>query len=107
MNAGDPRQLGPVLRSHLAANAGLGQSLLEMLIAYYRALPQYEPARDVMCTVLVRNYRSHERLLWLPSHLFYGDALIACADQKQTMLPNWSALPGGDGTICFLTVAAH
>ena len=70
---------------------------MERLIAYYRALPKGEPARDVMCTVLVRNYRSHPRLLWLPSHLFYGDALLAHADSAQTRLPQWSQLPGQDG----------
>lgn len=102
LHAGDPRQLGPLLRSPLAANAGLGDSLLERLITYYRAIPQGEPARDVMCTVLVRNYRSHQRLLWLPSHLFYGDALLACADSAQTRLPQWSQLPGSDGVLLYL-----
>lgn len=97
MHAGDPRQLGPLLRSPLAANAGLGESLLERLITHYRAIPEGTPAREVMCTVLVRNYRSHQRLLWLPSHLFYGDALLACADSAQTQLPQWSQLPGSDG----------
>lgn len=89
--AGDPRQLGPVIRSPVAAVAGLEESMLERLIDYYQALPERLPAR-YMCTLLVRNYRSHERLLKLPSDLFYGSALQAAADQKATRAPPWSVL---------------
>ena len=89
--AGDPHQLGPVIRSQVAAAAGLGESMLERLINYYHALPRAAPAR-VMCTLLVRNYRSHVQLLRLPSDLFYGSALVAAADQATTQPPAWSLL---------------
>lgn len=32
--------------------------------------------------MLVRNYRSHRRLLDLPSRLFYQGSLVAAADQR-------------------------
>lgn len=95
--AGDPRQLGAQMRSPVAAAGGLSESLLERLIAYYRGLPTSDPARDILCTVLVCNYRSHAHLLRLPSRMFYGSALVACAPEAETRLPTWSLLPKGDG----------
>lgn len=97
--AGDPRQLGAQMRSPVATAGGLAQSLLERLIAYYRTLPPADPARDVLCTVLVSNYRSHARLLQLPSRMFYGSALRACAPPEQTALPTWSLLGSRDGAL--------
>lgn len=56
--AGDPRQLGPVLRSPLAQKHGLGSSLLERLLTYnalYKKGPDgYNPQ---FITKLLRNYR--------------------------------------------------
>lgn len=97
--AGDPRQLGAQMRSPVATAGGLAESLLERLIAFYRGLPADDPARDVLCTVLVCNYRSHERLLQLPSRMFYGDALRACAPEAQTALPTWSLLANSSGAV--------
>lgn len=58
MLAGDPRQLGPVLRSPLAQKHGLGYSLLERLLTYnnlYKKGPEgYDPQ---FITKLLRNYR--------------------------------------------------
>eukprot|EP00892_Ulva_mutabilis_P007975 jgi/Ulvmu1/554/UM001_0562.1 len=95
--AGDPRQLGAQLRSPVATAGGLAESLLERLIAYYRGLPSSDAARGVLCTVLVCNYRSHEHLLRLPSRMFYGSALRACAPDAETVLPAWSLLSNDDG----------
>jgi hypothetical protein len=97
--AGDPRQLGPVVHSPVAAVAGLEESMLERLIDYYQALPEILPVRS-MCTLLVRNYRSHERLLKLPSDLFYGSALHAAADQEGTRAPPWSVLGTARAFLC-------
>ena len=88
---GDPRQLGPVVRSPIAATGGLGESMLERLIDYYQGLPEAAPGR-ALCTVLVQNYRSHERLLRLPSDLFYGSALVAAAAKELTRAPPWTVL---------------
>lgn len=58
MLAGDPRQLGPVLRSPLTQKHGLGYSMLERLLTYntlYKKGPNgYNPQ---FITKLLRNYR--------------------------------------------------
>lgn len=68
--AGDPRQLGPVLRSPLALKHGLGYSLLERLLAYnslYKKGPNgYDPQ---FITKLLRNYRYHCPLPCSSSHI--------------------------------------
>lgn len=56
--AGDPRQLGPVLRSPLAQKHGLGYSLLERLLTFnalYKKGPDGYNAQFI--TKLLRNYR--------------------------------------------------
>ena len=101
--AGDPKQLGPVVRS-AARDLGLGESLLERLMA----LPPYarDPARFAgpadrgydrrALTKLVRNYRSHPALLELPNRLFYDGDLVACADPAVShSLARWQHLPPG------------
>lgn len=68
--AGDPRQLGPVLRSPLAQKHGLGYSLLERLLTYnslYKKGPNgYDPQ---FITKLLRNYRYPCPLLCRSSHV--------------------------------------
>lgn len=121
--AGDPRQLGPVLRSATAAAAGLGVSLLDSWIHYWHTvLPQLAAAAAAMeqqqqqqgqhqkghistaaevspagpvalCYgMLVDNYRSHKRLLDLPSRLFYNGMLRACAPAAAVAPPHWSEI---------------
>ena len=77
--AGDPWQLGPIVRSTLADQHGLATSLLERLMdlpIYSRTSEGY----DGRCiTKLVMNFRSHPDLLKLPARLFYSDELRAFA----------------------------
>ena len=78
--AGDWKQLGPVVRSRCCDSLGLGKSLLQRL-----ATQPWYTKRDCKYLVkLVRNYRSHEELLHLPSALFYENSLIAAADEATT-----------------------
>jgi len=84
--AGDPKQLGPVIRSVIASKHGLNISLLERLM---ETLGMY--ARDVngqydsrCITKLVKNFRSHPELLTVPKQLFYNNELEACADTALT-----------------------
>jgi helicase MOV-10 len=57
--AGDPRQLGPILRSVHALRHRLHISLLERLMD----LPLYTVPYNPACiTKLVRNFRSHEKV---------------------------------------------
>lgn len=98
--AGDPMQLGPVIKSRLAMAYGLNVSMLERLMsrpAYLRdedafgACGAYNP---LLVTKLVKNYRSHPALLALPSRLFYHRELEVCADPEVvTSLLGWEKLP--------------
>uniref|UniRef100_A0A7N6ARA9 RNA helicase n=1 Tax=Anabas testudineus TaxID=64144 RepID=A0A7N6ARA9_ANATE len=92
--AGDPRQLGPIVKSKLAIAFGLGMSLLERLMAnplYSRHEWGYNPK---LVTKLIYNYRSHEALLTLPSKLFYQGELCFKAPRAIThSLCQWKNLP--------------
>ncbi|GAA6058655.1 hypothetical protein JCM10212_004066 [Sporobolomyces blumeae] len=52
---------------------------------------------------LVRNYRSVEEILWLPSTLFYHETLLPCASitVQETPLRYWSQLPNPSFPILF------
>ncbi|KAF6260076.1 hypothetical protein COO60DRAFT_1700525 [Scenedesmus sp. NREL 46B-D3] len=94
--AGDPKQLGPVIHSRLrVGEAGLRLSLLERLAGSkpYSAAEQHPTAAAGLIVKLVRNYRSHPELLELPSRLFYGGQLQACASSDVThTLLHWERL---------------
>ena len=92
--AGDPKQLGPVLQSNIAENCGLGESFLERLSrmeiyerdeSRFKDHGNYDP---VLCTKLIRNYRSHNDILSVSSDLFYDNELKAEASDsiKNAML---------------------
>ncbi|XP_031470723.1 RNA helicase Mov10l1 isoform X1 [Phasianus colchicus] len=97
---GDPKQLGPLIKSRIALAFGLNISLLERLISrdmYLRdedafsADGSYNP---LLITKLINNYRSHSALLALPSKLFYNKELKVCADASVvTSLLHWEKLP--------------
>jgi len=77
--AGDPKQLGPVIRSNMGVKHGLTISLLERLMA----MELYSKEYDRRCiTKLVKNFRSHKELLTIPKMLYYDDELDACADER-------------------------
>ncbi|CAM4596887.1 unnamed protein product [Leuciscus chuanchicus] len=92
--AGDPKQLGPVVKSRLAAVFGLGVSLLERLMGnplYSCSDRGYNP---LLVTKLVYNYRSHEALLELPSRLFYaGELCVRSQRAVVDALCHWNRLP--------------
>ena len=115
MLAGDPNQLGAVVRSRTAAKMGLGTSLQERLLV----LPLYKEdqkrssfdsasggggtasgggglseALIPPCVSLLRNnYRSHSKILELSSKMFYNGILRPCADPRVVdSLCTWSEL---------------
>ncbi|XP_054476043.1 RNA helicase Mov10l1 [Anoplopoma fimbria] len=92
--AGDPCQLGPIVKSKLASAFGLGVSMLERLMAsplYSRHDWGYNPK---LVTKLIYNYRSHEALLTLPSKLFYKSELCFKASRAIVeTLCKWKTLP--------------
>uniref|UniRef100_A0A8C5DLY9 RNA helicase n=1 Tax=Gouania willdenowi TaxID=441366 RepID=A0A8C5DLY9_GOUWI len=95
--AGDPKQLGPILRSPLALEHGLGISLLERLMLQN---PLYQKSSDSghfdtrFVTKLLRNYRSHSAILKVPNELFYENELQVFADQwEREAFCKWEHLP--------------
>jgi len=79
--AGDPKQLGPVIRSKWAVKFGLDISLLERLMD----TETYSKNYDKRCiTKLLKNFRSHHELLTIPKTLYYDNELYACADERMT-----------------------
>ena len=102
--AGDPKQLGPVLRSPIALKHGLQISLLERLMnnseCYQKFVNSHQyPSKCI--TKLLNNFRSHESLLTLPSRLFYENELKPQADPfKINSMLKWSRLPNPQVTQC-------
>lgn len=79
--AGDPKQLGPILASKKASEMGLGVSFLERLMDHhiYQKDADTNSYNTDLITKLVRNFRSHEMILKLPSDMFYEGDLLAMA----------------------------
>ncbi|KAM3877752.1 putative helicase mov-10-B.1 [Diretmus argenteus] len=103
--AGDPQQLGPILRSPLALQYGLGLSLLERLM---RDNPLYQKSADSghfddrFVTKLLRNYRSHPAILKTPNELFYENELQVFADQSgREAFCSWEYLPKNGFPVVF------
>lgn len=90
MLAGDPKQLGPVIRSRWAVMGQLDMSLLERLSEkeqiYKKENGEYN---EVVITKLIVNYRSHQGLLKLPNDLFYDRELVANAIQTNAKYSQW------------------
>lgn len=83
--AGDPKQLGPVIKCSFANQMGYGMSMLERLMEnhpYQRTEDGNYNSRYIM--QLVRNYRSHSAILHVPNELFYDGSLKPCAAKGQS-----------------------
>lgn len=95
--AGDPKQLGPIIRSQVAKDFGLGKSFLERLSEnkyYQRSDNTREHYDSRVITKLVRNYRSHPSILKISNERFYDNDLVASADQFTiNSLTSWEHLP--------------
>ncbi|XP_015264039.1 PREDICTED: putative helicase MOV-10, partial [Gekko japonicus] len=92
--AGDPQQLGPILRSPLAIDHGLELSLLERLMnhnpLYQKKDGSYNPQ---FVTKLLQNYRSHAAILKFPNEKFYEGELQVHANPAIThSYCSWSEL---------------
>ncbi|KZS97367.1 P-loop containing nucleoside triphosphate hydrolase protein [Sistotremastrum niveocremeum HHB9708] len=80
--SGDPKQLGPIVRSSVAIKFGLGQSYLARLME----LPLYNEKdyRGVSIVKLLKNWRSHPAILRFPNERFYKGDLECHADPLVT-----------------------
>ncbi|KAG0709982.1 putative helicase mov-10-B.1 [Chionoecetes opilio] len=100
--AGDPHQLGPVIRNpqcfsshNLFQDNGLDKSYLERVMG--RAMYQAHPATGFnaqVVTKLLNNYRSHKAILKEPNDMFYNSELKVCGDQMLIhSMCSWQHLP--------------
>ncbi|KAE8293494.1 putative helicase mov-10-B.2 [Larimichthys crocea] len=101
--AGDPKQLGPILRSPFALKYDMGKSLLERLMNDF---PLYLKNEGVFnsrfVTKLLKNYRSHPAILKIPNELFYDGELQVCADEfLRNSYCRWEYLPKKDFPVIF------
>ncbi|KAF7695436.1 hypothetical protein HF521_007159 [Silurus meridionalis] len=101
--AGDPRQLGPILRSPYAIKYGLGLSLLQRLMTKNPLYMRTDTGFDSnYVTKLLRNYRSHRAILKTPNEMFYDGELQPCADEYSiNFYCSWEHLPKPDFPLIF------
>ncbi|XP_059186180.1 putative helicase mov-10-B.2 [Centropristis striata] len=95
--AGDPKQLGPIIRSPFAKKYGLELSLLERLMTHNTLYQKSESSGHFdtrFVTKLLRNYRSHAAILKVPNEMFYENELQVFADQwERETYCSWEHLP--------------
>ncbi|KAG9001265.1 hypothetical protein FRB93_012192 [Tulasnella sp. JGI-2019a] len=91
--SGDPRQLGPIIRSGVARRLGFGVSYLERLMQ--RQVYQENVWGGVTVVKLVKNFRSHKAILDFPNDQFYAGKLEVHGNRQvinrflnSTVLPN-------------------
>ncbi|CAK8539192.1 unnamed protein product [Lathyrus sativus] len=97
--AGDPLQLGPVIFSKKADEYQLGVSYMERLFK----CELYGNGDANYITKLVKNYRCHPEILYLPSKLFYFGELMACRDST-TFTMTADFLPNKDFPVLFFGI---
>ncbi|XP_059612252.1 putative helicase MOV-10 isoform X2 [Phlebotomus argentipes] len=101
--AGDPKQLGPIVHSKTARDA-LGVSILERLIdtGIYAKDPTTGKYNPRVITKLIRNFRSHPKILEFPDVEFYSGELMAEGSPQVTRWAcGWKYLPNKSVPIIF------
>lgn len=84
--AGDPKQLGPLIKSQQAVKMGYGVSMLERLVTtnpLYMRCDAKKRFNQNYVTQLICNYRSHPSILHSSNKLYYDGALQACAPRGE------------------------
>ncbi|KAF8771015.1 RNA helicase Mov10l1 like protein [Argiope bruennichi] len=106
--AGDPKQLGPVLRSSHALTYGLQVSYLERLMntALYarneREYKEYGGYNPLLVTMLEESYRSHPDILRFPSDMFYYSRVVCRFPMDiDHELVSWDELPNKGFPVIF------
>ncbi|KAJ1548020.1 hypothetical protein HK096_007020 [Nowakowskiella sp. JEL0078] len=96
--AGDPKQLGPIIKSSISKEYGLGKSYLERIMdfpVYRKSEGSLKYNNPHLITKLIRNYRSHEDILEIPNRLFYQNELEVHADKiERESLAKWAQSEG-------------
>ena len=87
--AGDPHQLGPVVKSEQAKYLGLELSMMQRLMQDERfQIYQRDSTgkfNENFVIQLTKNYRSHPDLLKIPNELYYKNTLEACASKSNEL----------------------
>ncbi|KAG6857049.1 hypothetical protein H0H87_010405 [Tephrocybe sp. NHM501043] len=78
--SGDPKQLGPIIRSKIARQLGLEVSYIERLMQ--RDAYNLADGYGVSVVKLINNFRSHSSILKFPNERFYDDELVRSGDDK-------------------------
>lgn len=110
--AGDPHQLGPVIRNtHVFSNNklfqpnGLDKSFLERLMEREMYQPDEGKFNSLVVTKLINNYRSHKDILNQSNSMFYDSQLKVCADTVlSSSLCQWEYLPKKNFPLIFHSV---
>ncbi|KDR68388.1 hypothetical protein GALMADRAFT_78731 [Galerina marginata CBS 339.88] len=76
--SGDPKQLGPIIRSGIARELGLEMSYLERLMD--REAYDLKNSYGKSVVKLTKNFRSHNAILRFPNERFYGNELQESAN---------------------------
>ena len=100
MLAGDPSQLGPIIRSPICKRYGFDISLLERWIQLAHSHagqndfvfdPEVMKLSRIYC--LVKHYRAHPAIMGLYSKLFYNEKLDCCTPvESSEQLLGWEGL---------------
>ncbi|KAH7908653.1 RNA helicase [Hygrophoropsis aurantiaca] len=100
--SGDPKQLGPIIRSGIARKLGLETSYLERLMNS----PMYDAIVACDSVVkLIKNFRSHPAILKFPNNKFYAGDLEPCGDKRVIdAYIGYPKLPSGKFPIIFHAV---
>lgn len=102
--AGDPKQLGPIIRSNIARQLGLEQSYLERLMSTDTYDPQSGHGLSVV--KLVKNFRSHPAILKFPNERFYANDLESCGNKNVIRaFEGWNKLPSKKFPIIFHSIS--
>lgn len=80
--SGDPKQLGPIVRSAVARELGLEKSYIERLME--REAYEERARHGISVVKLVQNFRSHPSILQFPNERFYRGDLEPCGDRAVT-----------------------
>ncbi|KAJ3561910.1 hypothetical protein NP233_g9904 [Leucocoprinus birnbaumii] len=104
--SGDPKQLGPIIRSSLSIQLGLELSYIERLMS--RQAYDISVGSGKSIVKLVKNFRSHEAILKFPNERFYGNDLEPCGDKRAiNSYLNSPYLPNKKFPIIFHAVAGR
>ncbi|KAG2058194.1 P-loop containing nucleoside triphosphate hydrolase protein [Suillus hirtellus] len=102
--AGDPKQLGPIVRSNIARQLGLEKSYLERLMS----MDAYEAqsGHGLSVVKLVKNFRSHPAILKFPNERFYMNDLESCGNKNIIRaFEGWTKLPSKKFPIIFHSIS--